>query len=395
MTDALDDFEAPPRFSTRQRLLAAVAAVVVVGVIAWGIYWLVYGRYFESTDDAYVGGDVVAITSREPGTILALHFDNTQFVHRGDIVIDLDPAPARIGMLAAEAELAQTVRQTRALFSKAEQLRAQITQARVQLAQAQADYGRRISASGNGAVSREEVSHAGDALAQAKAALTVTQTGLAQTSAQIQGTTVADNPDVLAAAAKLRNAALVLDHMHLYAPVDGVVAQRTVQVGEQIAPGTPLLAIVPLTTVWVDANFKEVQLKRMRMGQPATLTADIYGGGVTYHGYVEGLSPGTGSTFALLPPQNATGNWIKIVQRVPVRIAIDPADLSAHPLRVSLSVDVTVDVRDQSGPAIAARTAQRPFYEEAIPNDERPVNALIAKLIADNEGPPAPAGGAK
>jgi len=379
----------PPRYSTRQRALGLVAIVVVLGVIAWGAYWLFYGRFFESTDDAYVGGDVVAITSREPGTILTLHADNTQFVHRGEVVIDLDPANALVGMQQAEAGLAQTVRQTRALFAKADQSRAQISQARIQLAQAEQDYRRRQEASGDGSVSKEEVSHANDATAQAKAALTVAQTGLEQTLAQIQGTTIATNPDVLAAAAKLRNASLVLDHMHLFAPVDGVVAQRTVQVGEQVAPGTPLLAIVPLDNVWVDANFKEVQLTRMRVGQPVTLTADIYGGGVTYHGYVAGLSPGSGAAFALLPPQNASGNWIKIVQRVPVRIRIDPSDLKAHPLRVSLSVDVTVDVRDQSGPAIAANAQPRAFEEQAIPNDGRAVNALIAKIIADNSGPSA------
>jgi membrane fusion protein, multidrug efflux system len=377
----------PPHYSTRQRALGIVAIVVVLGIVAWGAYWLFYARYFESTDDAYVGGDVVAITSREPGTILTLHADNTQSVRRGQVIIDLDPANAIIGMQQAEANLAQTVRQTRALFSKADQLRAQISQAHIQLSQAEQDYRRRQQASGDGSVSKEEVSHAGDALAQAKAALTVTQTGLEQTRAQIQGTTIATNPDVLAAEAKLRDAALVLDHMKLLAPVDGVVAQRTVQVGEQVAPGTPLLAIVPLQNVWVDANFKEVQLTRMRVGQPVTLTADIYGSGVTYHGYVAGLSPGTGAAFALLPPQNASGNWIKIVQRVPVRIKIDPNDLKDHPLRVSLSVNVTVDVRDQSGPAIAANAEPRAFEEQAIPNDIQPVNALIAKIIADNSGP--------
>jgi membrane fusion protein (multidrug efflux system) len=389
MSDTLRLAPPPPRYSTRQRARGLVAIVVVLGVIAWGAYWLFYGRYFEATDDAYVGGDVVAITSREPGTILTLHADNTQFVHRGQVVIDLDPANALIGMQQAEAKLAQTVRQTRAAFSKADQSRAQISQARIQLAQAEQDYRRRQEASGDGSVSKEEVSHANDATAQAKATLTVAQTGLEQTLAQIQGTTIATNPDVLAAAAKLRNASLVLDHMHLFAPVDGVVAQRTVQVGEQVAPGTPLLAIVPLDNVWVDANFKEVQLTRMRVGQPVTLTADIYGGGVTYHGYVAGLSPGSGAAFALLPPQNASGNWIKIVQRVPVRIRIDPNDLKAHPLRVSLSVDVTVDVRDQSGPAIAANAQPRTFEEQAIPNDGRAVNALIAKIIADNSGPSA------
>jgi membrane fusion protein (multidrug efflux system) len=382
----MSDAPSPSTYSPRQRALGLVAVVVVLGILAWGAYWLFYGRFFESTDDAYVGGDVVAITSREAGTILTIHADNTQFVRRGQTIIDLDPANALVGMQSAEAGLAQTVRQTRALFTKADQLRAQISQARIQLAQAELDYKRRIEASSDGSVSREEVSHASDATAQAKAALVVAQTGLAQTLAQIQGTTIATNPDVLAAAAKLRNASLYLDHMQLLVPVDGVVAQRSAQVGEEVAPGTPLLAIVPLDNVWVDANFKEVQLTRMRVGQAVTLTADIYGSGVTYRGYVAGLSPGSGAAFALLPPQNASGNWIKIVQRVPVRIKIDPADLKAHPLRVSLSVNVSVDVRDESGPAIAARAEPHAFEEEAIPHDGRPVEALIAKIIAENSG---------
>jgi membrane fusion protein (multidrug efflux system) len=385
MSDTYED-TGISRFSTRQRALGAVAAVVVLGIIVWGIYYLVYGRYFESTDDAYVGGDVVALTSREPGTILAIHFDNTQYVHRGDVVIDLDPANALVGVAAAEAQLAQTVRQTRALFSKGDQLRAQVAQARIALSQAEQDYKRRISASSDGSVSREEVSHSNDAEAQGQAALKVAVTSLAQTLAQTQGTNVENNPNVLAAEASLRAASLVLDHMHLYAPVDGVVAQRSAQVGEQIAPGAPLLAIVPLAKVWVDANFKEVQLERMRVGQPVSLTTDIYGGGVKYRGTVEGLSPGAGAAFALLPPQNASGNWIKIVQRVPVRIVLDPKQLEDHPLRISLSVTATVDERDQSGPSVAARAAPKPFYEEAIPHDDRPVTALIRKIVAENEG---------
>jgi membrane fusion protein (multidrug efflux system) len=262
-----------------------------------------------------------------------------------------------------------------------------IAQAHVQLAQAQADYGRRAQAVKDGAVSQEDLTHSQDALANAKNAVSAAQSQLDQTLSQIRGTTVATNPDVLAAEARLRNAMLTLDHMRITAPVDGSVAQRSVQLGEQIAAGTPLMAVVPLNDVWIDANFKEVQLSRMRIGQPVKVTADMYGGGVTFHGRVVGLSAGSGAAFALLPPQNATGNWIKIVQRVPVRIALDPDELKDHPLRVGLSVNASVDVRDQSGPLVASEVRNMiPAPETGDKVGE--ANALIAEIVAANQSTP-------
>jgi membrane fusion protein, multidrug efflux system len=374
--------EAPAHSSNRRPLLIALAAVVAVGALVYGLYWLLYARHFESTNDAYVGGDIVAITSRENATVLALHADNTQSVRRGQLLIEFDPVSPEVAMDAAEADLARTVRSVRGNVSKVSQARAQRDAAQVALAQAQGDARRRASA--GDAVSGEELNHARDAVKAAGASVAAAEGNLKQAEAAVEGTAVARNPDVLAAIARLRQAAITLKHMKLYAPVDGVVAQRTVQIGQQIAPGTPLMAVVPLTSVWIDANFKEGQLEDMRIGQPADVTADIYGGGVTYHGRIVGLGAGSGSAFALLPPQNASGNWIKIVQRVPVRIALDPKDLADHPLRVGLSVDVSVDVRDSSGPAMASGAAVHEVRGDAGDDGGAATDALIRRILAEN-----------
>jgi len=368
--------------NTRRKWLFILGAVVVVAVVLYGLYWLLYARHFESTDDAYVGGDVVSITSRDPATVVALYADNTQTVRRGQLLIQFDPVRPQAAFDAAKADLARAVRGTRTNFSKVDQFRAQLNAARVNLAQAQADYRRRQTAGDS--VSREELNHASDAVTAAQASVKAAESGLAQAQATVQGTNVANNPDVLAAIAQLRSAAITLSHMKLYAPVDGVVAQRTVQVGQQVAAGTPLMAVVPLDTVWIDANFKEGQLEDMRIGQPVEVTADIYGGSVTYHGKVLGLGAGSGSAFALLPPQNASGNWIKIVQRVPVRIALDPKELRDHPLRVGLSVDVEVDVRDTSGASIGAPSNKHEVRGYIGDYDEASVNRLIKQILAQN-----------
>lgn len=337
---------------TRRRWLIILGVSVAAAGLIYFAYWLLYARFYVSTNDAYVAGNTVAITAREQGTVLALHTDDTQAVRQGQLLIELDPVKAKVAVDAAAADLARTVRAVRSSFSKVDQLRAQTEAARTAFAEANDDYKRRLGAGAS--VSHEELSHARDALATAKANVAATQGALDQALAAVQGTDIATNPDVLAAEARLRQAMVVLSHMRLVAPVSGQVAQRTVQLGEQVAPGAPLMTVVPLKSVWVDANFKEGELRDIRVGQPVTVTADLYGGSVTYHGHIVGLGAGTGSAFALLPPQNASGNWIKIVQRVPVRITLDPAELEQHPLRVGLSVDVSVDVSDRSGATPAA-----------------------------------------
>jgi membrane fusion protein (multidrug efflux system) len=363
----------------RNRWLTILTAVVAVCALLYGLYWLFYARYFQDTSDAYVSGDIVVITSREPGTVLSLYADNTQAVKRGQPLIELDPIKARVAEDAAVADLARTVRAVRAEFSKVDELRAELASAHVTLERAQSDYHRRMTAGDS--VSHEELAHANDAVTSARNDVDQTQGKLQQALASVQGTSVSDNPDVLAAMARLRQASIVLAHMRLYAPVGGVVAQRSVQLGQQIAPGTPLMAVVPLDSVWIDANFKEAQLRNMRVGQPVTVNADLYGGSVTYHGKIIGLGAGTGSAFALLPPQNASGNWIKIVQRLPVRIALDPKDLSEHPLRVGLSVDVSVDISDTSGSVIGSTTAERQMRGDTGDDGSAEADRLIARIL--------------
>ena len=380
-----DTMDAAIRAERRRKGFLVLGAVVLAAAVIWGLYWLLWARNYESTDDAYVAGNIVAVTSRENATVTALHADNTQAVKRGQLLIEMDPSIAQVNMKAAEANLARAVRGVRGAFASADSYGAQLAQANVALARAREDYQRRSRALG-GAVSGEELSHARNAVAAAESMVSAARSGLAQAQSGIAGVDIDNNPDVLAAIAQLRAAAIALGHMRIVAPVDGIVAQRTVQVGQRVSAGAPLLAVVPLSNVWIDANFKEGQLARMRIGQPVRITADIYGRGVVYRGQIVGLGAGSGSAFALLPPQNASGNWIKIVQRVPVRIALDAADLKKHPLRIGLSTTARVDVRDQSGPLVSSAppTVMR---NEAGGDNTAEVDAQIARILAANREP--------
>ena len=383
----MTDTAAPPpapagRPVARRRLLLGLALVVVIGLGVWAVFHFLLGAPEEETDDAYVAGDVVAITARDPGTIIALHADNTQSVKAGQPLIDLDPLTADVNVAAAEAELARAVRGTRSDFSRVTESNAAVVQAEAQLAAARADYGRRRGAAAEGAVSGEELSHAADQVKVASAALNLARSRRTQAQSTVSGTAVGTNPAVLTAIANYRRAAIVRSHMHVVAPIDGVVAQRNAQVGQQIAAGTPLMAVVPLNRLWVDANFRETQLKDLRLGQRATVIADAYGDDVVYHGKVVGLSAGSGSAFALLPPQNASGNWIKIVQRVPVRIMLDPRELAANPLRVGLSVNATIDTADVRGPRLAQPAAIP--YRGSVAEADPAVETRIAQIIAAN-----------
>ncbi|MDZ7283946.1 efflux RND transporter periplasmic adaptor subunit [Sphingomonas sanguinis] len=367
----------------RKTGLTILAVVVVVAAIVWAVFHFLLAKPEEETDDAYVAGDVVAITARDPGQVLAIHADNTQTVKAGQPLIDLDPATADVGLASAAAELARAVRATRADFTKVNQSGAAIVQAQAELTRARADYARRQGAAAEGAVSGEELSHAADAVKVANANLALARAQAAQARTAVQGTDVGTNPAVMAAIAAYRRAAIMRGHMHVVAPISGVVAQRTVQVGQQVAAGTPLMAVVPLDRLWVDANFRETQLKDLRIGQPATITADIYGGKTVYHGKVIGLGAGSGNAFALLPPQNASGNWIKIVQRVPVRIGLNADELRQNPLRVGLSATVTVDTADQRGLRIGSAATQVDSTSGTDGKDPA-IEARIAQIIAAN-----------
>jgi membrane fusion protein, multidrug efflux system len=369
--------------------LLGLGAVVALSVLGYGGYWFLDGRYFESTDDAYVNGDVVQVTSEVPGTVLSLNVDDTQTVAAGQPLLELDPADAKVGVANAEADLARAVRQVRGLFAQGQELRAQIENREQARRTADEDLERRSGLLADGAISGEELSHARDAVTTTRANVAAAREQLSQTISQIDGTTIADHPQVLSAAAAVRNAALALHRTELTSPVTGVVAKRSVQVGQRVAAGTPLLAVVPLEDVWVDANFKEVQLERMRAGQPVTVRTDLYGHQVVYHGHLAGIAAGSGNAFALLPAQNASGNWIKIVQRVPVRILLDPQELKAHPLRVGLSTTVRVDLHDASGPQMSTAVRNVPLPRQASAGDDPAVDVRIATIIVDNAGPRA------
>ncbi len=393
MTDIAQAAPAKASPSRRPALLALVAVVVIAG-LGWAAYDFFLERNIVSTNDAYVSGDVVQVTSEVPGTVIALHADDTQAVTQGQNLIELDPADAAIAMQSAEAGLAQAVRNVKALLAQADQERATIAAREADVRKADDDAKRRGALIATGAVSKEDFAHAQDSSSSQTASLAAARAQLEQTLAQIGNTPVATHPDVLTAAAKLRNAALALHRTRILAPIEGEVARRSVQVGQRVESGTPLMAVVPLQDVWVDANFKEVQLQRMRVGQPVKVVADIYGGKVEYHGTVAGVAAGSGSAFALLPAQNATGNWIKIVQRLPVRILLDPQELKANPLRVGLSTTVDVDVSDSSGSQTAGKVRNQPFPAQPSDGADPAVDALIAKIIAENGGAPQMASGA-
>jgi membrane fusion protein, multidrug efflux system len=374
----------PPAGSSRRRNLKILGGVVIICAVGYAGYWYAYARHFESTDDCYVDGDVVQVTTEIPGTVIQLHADDTQSVARDQPLLELDPADAEVATGNAEANLARAVRTVRATFAQADQLRAEIRDREVQLQQAEQDHKRRLGLLTDGAISSEEFQHTQDKVTELRAALRAAQEQLNETTAQIDGTTVPTHPQVLAAIAAVRDASLALRRTRITAAVSGVVARRSVQVGQQVAAGTPLMGIVPLDAVWVDANFKEVQLRDVRVGQPVKLRADIYGGKAIYHGKVVGLSAGSGTAFALLPAQNASGNWIKIVQRLPVRIELDPAELRAHPLRIGLSVTADVDIRDTSGPLVSEQVRQVPIPSQTSLASDPEEDARIAKIIRDN-----------
>jgi membrane fusion protein (multidrug efflux system) len=370
----------------RRRVWLSVLTIgLVLIALAVLVWWVAYARYYESTDDAYVTGDLVNVMSQVSGTVVAINTDETDRVQAGQELIRLDATDLRIALQDAEQQLARTVRQTHTVFANRDQLAAVVSQRQADLARAQADFDRRKNLAASGAVSGEELGHARDELNAARDALTAAQKNLAATLALVGRTGVADNPDVQAAATQVERAWLNLERTSIRAPVSGYVARRGVQLGDRISPATALMALVPLERLWVEANFKEVQLNRMRIGQPVRVISDLYGRHVEFHGRIAGLGMGTGAAFALLPAQNATGNWIKVVQRVPVRVILEPKQLSEHPLRIGLSTTAKVDVHDDHGEQLAQAPRAEPVLStSAFEIDPAPVRARIAQIISDN-----------
>ncbi|TLY51611.1 MAG: HlyD family efflux transporter periplasmic adaptor subunit [Gammaproteobacteria bacterium] len=378
---------AQPNNGRRRLLLRLVALVVIVGAIGFGLWYYTIGRWHEGTDDAYVNGNIVQITPQTIGTVVKINADDGNLVHKGDVLVEIDGSDARIALQQAEANLAHTVRQVRGWYSNAEGGQAVVATQRVALDRARADYTRRKDLAASGAISAEELAHAWDALIAAESSHAQAQQQLNTARALIDETVVAKHPDVQAAAAALRNAYLNDARSKMLAPVDGYVAKRSVQVGQRIQPGLALMAVVPLQQVWIDANFKETQLAQMRIGQPVTLHSDLYGGNVEFRGKVQSLGVGTGSAFSLLPAQNATGNWIKIVQRVPVRITLDAKELEKSPLRVGLSMAVDVNLHDQSGPALAQTAPTAPaFTTDVYQGQMEGAQVDIDRIVHENAG---------
>ncbi|MCX4142733.1 HlyD family efflux transporter periplasmic adaptor subunit [Paraburkholderia sp. SEWSISQ10-3 4] len=367
----------------RKLLLALLAATVVLAGAGYGAYYITNGQYHQSTDDAYVNGNLVQLTPQVSGTVVAVNADDTQIVKQGAPVVTLDNADAKVALSNAEATLGQTVRQVSGLYVNNDFYAATVAQRQSDLARAEDDLKRRQAVAETGAVSGEDIAHARDAVSSAQAAADAARQQAAANHALTDRTSVELHPNVQAAASKVRDAYLSYARNTLPAPVTGYVARRSVQVGQRVAPGTPLMAIVPLDGVWVDANFKEGQLKHMRIGQPVTLTADVYGSSVKYHGHVVGFSAGTGAAFAVLPAQNATGNWIKVVQRLPARIQLDQNELNAHPLRIGLSMQVDVETRDESGTQLGA-AINTTYRTDVFAQYGADADAEIARIIAQN-----------
>ncbi|ALJ28827.1 multidrug resistance protein A [Stenotrophomonas acidaminiphila] len=377
--------EAPVVGSRRGRLLRGLLAIIILLLAAFALWYFAFGRWFEETDDAYVQGNQVQITPQVAGTVVAIAADDGMRVERGQLLVQLDPADTEVALQQAEANLARTVRQVRGLYRTVEGAQADLNARQVTLRRVREDFARRRDLAASGAISNEELAHARDELAAAEAAVAGSRETVERSRALVDDTVVATQPDVKAAAAQLRQAWLNNARAGIVAPVAGYVARRSVQVGQRVQPGTALMAVVPAEQMWVDANFKETQLRHMRLGQEVELRSDLYGGDVKYKGRITSLGLGTGSAFSLLPAQNASGNWIKIVQRVPVRIAIDARQLAEHPLRIGLSMKAEVSLRDQKGEVLPSTPAKGNVFDtDVYARQLHDADAAIARIIHDN-----------
>ena len=378
-TEALrTDF--PYRRKRNLTLVTLLFIIIALGVtLAYFLFW----QHEEETEDAYVAGHLVQITPQITGTVRKVMFDDTELVKKGDVLITLDDSDFQLAYDRAQNELIQAIRQNKQQTATNSQAKAQVLSRKADLARAQADLRRRELLSGTDAISGEELSHARAAVVQAQAALKAVEA--AETSAQAaigNNIPLRQQPAVQTAVSRIKDAWLNLQRTQIHAPIAGQVAKRNVQVGQRITQGVPLMAVVPLDNLWVDANFKESQLRKMRIGQSVEMVSDLYGSKVVYHGKVMGLSAGTGSAFSLLPAQNATGNWIKVVQRVPVRISLDPRELRTNPLRMGLSMTVKVDISESgTGKGMASTAEKGTVLPETDKVDWAVADALIEKIF--------------
>ncbi len=391
-----------PQQRKRKKALLIVAAIVVLAAIGWIAWHFLVGRWSEETEDAYVQGNVVTVTPQTGGTVVAIGAEDGQRVIAGQVLVQFDAADADAAYAEAEAGLANAVRQIRGVYRAVDAGQADVLaraaavrQAQAALASAQADVARRSGLVATGAVSAEELAHARTQLATAEATLASAQAAVSgvrenveRNRALVDNTTgIRNNPQVAAAAAQLRQAWINKQRTQVISPINGFVAQRTVQLGQRIAPGTPLMAVIPLEQVWVDANFKETQLKKLRLGQRVELTSELYGDDVVYHGKLQSLGLGTGSAFSILPAQNASGNWIKIVQRVPVRVELEPKELVEHPLRLGLSMAVKVNLHDKGDGLLPTAPMAAPAQgTDAYARQQKDADAQVTAIIDANLG---------
>ncbi len=371
----------------RKRVLLLLTGIFIIFGVAYLIYWFLVLRHHQETDNAYVSGNQVQIMSQVPGSVVSVNFENTDLVKSGDVLLTLDPTDAEQAYEQAKTVLANTVRQTHQLIINSKQYQANIALKKTELSKAQNDLKRRVVLGSVDAIGREELQHARDAVDAAQASLDVAIAQYNANQALVLNTPLEKQPAVEQAAAKLRDAWLALQRTKVVSPITGFVSRRSVQVGAEIANGAPLMAVIPANEMWIDANFKETQLANMRIGQPATVVTDFYGDDVVFQGKVVGLDMGTGSAFSLLPAQNATGNWIKVVQRLPVRIELDAKQLTEHPLRIGLSTTVRVDTADTDGQVLAQNVRKEPaFVTNALSLDLAPVNQMISDIVHANAG---------
>jgi membrane fusion protein (multidrug efflux system) len=374
--------------NTKRRKVLGIIAVIFISLgVLWALLWFFVLSERERTDDAYVNGNKVVISAQVPGTVVAVLTDDTQLVTAGQVLVRLDPVDAQTALARTASALGRTVREVRQQKLTAGEYDAAIESRRLELARAEADLKKREPLIAAGAIAPEEVRHARETVELARAALTQAVRQASASHALVDGTDVEQNPAVLEAEAAYRDAWIAARRNAVVAPVSGYVAERSVQLGQHVQAGQALLTVVPLNSLWVDANFKEVQLRNVRIGQKAEVRSDLYGGSHVYHGKVQGISAGTGAAFALLPAQNASGNWIKVVQRVPVRIEIDAADLGKSPLRVGLSTTVTVDTTNRSGPVLSGVSGEQPVGDTQVYlQDLEKANAEALAVVRRNLG---------
>jgi membrane fusion protein, multidrug efflux system len=366
--------------------------VLFVGLgVIYLCYWFFLGRFYVNTDDAYVYGNQIIISPQVSGIVESIEVDDTDLVHHGQVLVRLDQSDTKVALQQAEAQLGQSVRQVRQLYQQEIEEQASIAQRKDDLDLATQDYNRDKDLLARKTIAIQQFQHTQTTWETAKEALRQATDALKSLQTQTDFVDLRHQPNVAAAVANVRRAFLDLQRTTIVAPLSGYVAQRTAQVGQQVAPGTALMVVIPENQMWVQANFKETQLGSVRIGQPATVRSDFYKGAVTYNGRVVGIFSGTGDVFQLLPPQNATGNWIKIVRRVPVRIALDPEQIRQYPLRLGLSVEATVNIRDTRGPALAATAPDKPLYEtDVYAKQGSQANALVDRIIQENGGDQQP-----